>query len=201
MRSVGPALVEWEKRETLPEIGDVVLRPIRPDDERLYANFLAHVTPEDLRLRFFGVPQALSHETLVHLTRVDCMREMAFVAVVADGKKSGVNANTPATGDLLGVSRFAADSDRMHAEYAVIVRSDLKAHGLGWLLMRQLIDYATAAGIVELYGFVLAENVTMMRMCRELGFTIAADPGDPAERHVSLWLNASPVAGTRTPSR
>jgi acetyltransferase len=83
---------------------------------------------------------------------------------------------------------FAADPDYKRGEFAVLVQSDLKGHGLGWRLMQHLIDYARAEQLKELYGSVLAENTTMLKMCRELGFSIAAEPGDPSLRQVRLEL-------------
>ena len=181
--AVKPYPVEWEKLDTLPGVGGVLMRPIRPEDERLYETFLGHVTPGDLRLRLFAPRKELSHKFLARLTQIDYAREMAFVVLAET------------TGELLGVARFAADPDYERAEFAVIVRSDLKGHGLGWLLMRHLIDYAKATGIAEIYGSVLAENPTMLRMCRELGFAIRAEPGDLSVRRVSLnLLSGAPLA-------
>ena len=96
----------------------------------------------------------------------------------------------------MGVSRLAADPDHERAEYAVMVRSDLKGHGLGWLLMQHLVAYAKATGIAELFGSVLAENITMLKMCRELGFEVATEPGMPSERHVTLMLGEKELPPT-----
>ena len=71
------------------------------------------------------------------------------------------------------------DADYDRGEYAILVRSDLKGHGLGWLLMQLLIEYARAEGIRAIEGQVLAENTSMLKMCRELGFEISHDPDDP----------------------
>jgi len=51
-----------------------------------------------------------------------------------------------------------------------LVRSRLKGHGLGWLLMQRVIDYAKEKGLRRVYGDVLKENTTMLQMCAELGF-------------------------------
>jgi acetyltransferase len=101
---------------------------------------------------------------------------MAFVAV---GKESG---------ELLGVARFIADPDYVKGEYAILVRSDLKGHGLGWRLMQHLIAYARAEKLNELYGSVLAENMTMLKMTRELGFRVEPEPGDATVRRVVLEI-------------
>jgi len=51
-----------------------------------------------------------------------------------------------------------------------------------------LIDYAVAEGLKSLSGQVLAENTTMLAMCRELGFKVKADPSDAGIELVSLDL-------------
>src|SRR4030081_4038081 len=83
-----------------------------------------------------------------------------------------------ATGKVLGVVRLHRDPARESGEYAVLVRSALKGHGLGWLLMSRMIEYARSEGLALIHGQVLAENTTMLAMCVELGFTVAADPAE-----------------------
>jgi acetyltransferase len=176
--SIRPYPSQWQTDTAVAGIGPVRLRPIRPEDEALYQEFFAAVTAEDQRLRFFGVGPRLSHGFLARFTQIDYAREMAFVAVAH------------ATGSLLGVARFIADPDYTRGEYAILVRSDLKGRGLGWRLMQYLIEYARSEGLRELYGSVLAENATMLRMCRELGFAVATEPGDPTLRRVVLGLGS-----------
>ena len=71
------------------------IRPIRPDDEALLQAFTRRLTPEDVRMRFFGPMRELSHEMAARLTQIDYDREMAFLLL--DGE------------ELLGVGRLAAD--------------------------------------------------------------------------------------------
>jgi acetyltransferase len=100
----------------------------------------------------------------------------------------------PPSGEMLGVGRVHLLSNSATAEYAVLVRSDLKGRGLGWLLMQKLIEYARSEGIQELRGEVLAENSTMLRMCAELGFDLAESPADPSVRIVTLPIEPATVA-------
>ena len=51
-----------------------------------------------------------------------------------------------ATGKMLGVVRLHADANYDSGEYAVLVRSEMKGHGLGYLLMQMIIEYARAEG-------------------------------------------------------
>ncbi len=174
--SIRPYPSQWQTEAEVAGVGPVRIRPILPEDEPLYQAFFAAVTAEDHRLRFFGAGPRLSHGFLARLTQIDYAREMAFVAAAQ------------ATGALLGVARFIADPDYTRGEYAILVRSDLKGRGLGWRLMQFLIEYARSEGLRELYGSVLAENTTMLQMCRELGFAVEAEPGDPSLRRVVLTL-------------
>lgn len=79
------------------------------------------------------------------------------------------------SGALLGVVRLHADANYESGEYAILIRSDLKGHGLGWLLMQLMVEYARSEGIRTIKGQVLRENTMMLEMCRELGFRIASD--------------------------
>jgi acetyltransferase len=181
--AIAPYPSDWEKAITIGDLDGIFLRPIKPEDEALYAEFMAHVTESDRRLRFLAPMKSLSFGFLARLTQIDYAREMAFVALDQQ------------SGTLLGVARYAADPDLARAEYAVLVRSDFKGRGLGWALMSHLIAHARARGIGVLHGDVLAENITMLRMCAELGFEIKVVSDDPTMRVVVLPLDREARAG------
>ena len=81
-----------------------------------------------------------------------------------------------ASGELAGIARLAADPDHETAEYGLLVRSDLQGHGLGWALLRQLVDYAASDGLAKLEGIILRENTKMLAMCRKFGFAMTRHP-------------------------
>ena len=151
------------------------VRPIRPADVSLYPDFFDRMDKEDMRLRFFSLSKHFSDKLLIRLTQLDYDREMAFVALDRDGS-------------LCGVARIFADPDHETAEYALLVRSDLKGQGLGWALLRHLVDYAKVDGLKRIDGMVLSENASMLKMCREFGFQHAIDRSDPGIVKVSLDL-------------
>jgi len=74
------------------------------------------------------------------------------------------------------------------AEYAILVDHALSERGLGSMLMQRIIDYARSRGIREIYGEVLQENDSMLKLCRALGFTVKRSADDPGILHVSLAL-------------
>jgi len=84
--------------------------------------------------------------------------------------------------------RLHIDANFEAGEYAVLVRSDLKGQGLGWKLMELMIEYARSEGLRRIEGEVLAENTSMLEMCRELGFESIPLADEPALRLVKLSL-------------
>ena len=165
---------EWERSSQLRDGTPIRFRPVRPEDEPLYPPFLRQIAPADLRLRFFAPQKDFSHTAIARFTQIDYARAMAFLAI------------DEASGDMLGVGRLHIMAHSDTAEYAVLVRSDMKGRGLGWLLMQMLIDYARHEGITTIRGEVLADNTTMLRMCSELGFEIVENPDDSQIRIVTL---------------
>ena len=93
---------------------------------------------------------------------------MAFIAVDAQQ-------------NTLGVARLVRDPDNVEAEFALMVRSDLKGRGLGRLLMQALLDYAAARGTRRLVGYVLRENQAMLTLLKPLGFELRPDEHEPSE--------------------
>ncbi|WP_406856503.1 bifunctional acetate--CoA ligase family protein/GNAT family N-acetyltransferase [Alsobacter sp. KACC 23698] len=178
--AIRPYPKEWERELTLKDDWRVFVRPVRPEDEPLYADFFQKVTPEDLRLRFFAKVKDFSHAFVARLTQLDYARAIAFAAL--DRK----------TGELLGVVRLHSDANHDTGEYAILLRSDLKGRGLGWALMRLMIDYAKADGLKSVHGQILRENTTMLAMCAALGFEAHADPDDRDIKTAVLDLTRVP---------
>ncbi len=82
--------------------------------------------------------------------------------------------------------RLHADANYESGEYAILLRSDLQGHGLGWRMMDWIIRYARAEGLHRIKGQVLRENVRMLKMCRELGFTVTPAASENDVLDVSL---------------
>jgi acetyltransferase len=176
--AIRPYPSEWVRHMQLRDGTAILARPVRPEDEPLYGPFFAAVTPTDLRLRFFAPIKDFSHSFIARLTQIDYARAMAFVAI------------DEASGAMLGVVRLHADANYVSGEYAILIRSDMKGHGLGWSLMQLMIEYARSEGIRTITGQVLRENAMMLDMCRQLGFHIASDPQEPSSVIVTLQLSA-----------
>ncbi|TBW37200.1 GNAT family N-acetyltransferase [Siculibacillus lacustris] len=174
--AIRPYPKEWERETRLKDGREVLMRPIRPEDEALYADFFTEVTPEDLRLRFFAPIKDFNHAFLAKLTQLDYERAIAFAAIEKE------------SGKLLGAVRLHADPDHVTGEYAILLRSNLKGQGLGWKLMRLMIEWAKADGITAVKGEILRENRVMIQMCEALGFKVKSSPDDESIAVVTLMI-------------
>jgi GNAT superfamily N-acetyltransferase len=158
--------------------GSLLLRPIRPEDAPQHVEFFARLDPDDVRLRFFSAMRELQPSQLARLTQIDYDRAMAFIATRrdSDGKP-----------ETLGVVRAIADPDNQQAEFAILVRSDLKGRGLGAILFQKLIDYFRSRGTVEIVGEALSENSGVQQLVRRFGGVARPSP-EPGMADLSIKL-------------
>lgn len=161
--AIRPYPTELEEGAWLKDQSHVLLRPIRPEDEPAHKQFVLKVSDEDRYKRFFADVGELGHEELARMTQIDYDREMAFVAVGQDG---------PFDQQILGVVRAISNPDLSDAEFAILVRSDLKGLGLGKLMMEKIVRYARERGIGQLSGMTMPSNRGMINLAKRLGFKI-----------------------------
>jgi acetyltransferase len=166
----------WERHIILPDGSGIFVRPIKPDDQQLYAKFFELETPDDIRFRFFGPVKRRDPAFFSRFTNIDYATAMAFIAL------------DESSGDMLGVARLHDDASDGSGEYAIVVRSDHKSHGLGWHLMQILIEYGRAKKLRAIKGQVLYENKAMLHMCRDFGFSISPAPNAADVCNVELKL-------------
>jgi acetyltransferase len=180
-----------ELAETLDWHGEsIVLRPIRPEDEPQHRAFVEQLEPADLRLRFFYVRRELPRSELARLTQIDYAREMAFIAV---------RRATDGTEHTLGVVRASADPDNVDAEFAIVVRSDLKGQGLGHVLLAKMVAYLCRQGTQRMVGYVMHENLPMRQLALAQGFVVDAAGSDADTLRVVLELQRD-GAGAASPA-
>jgi len=139
---------------------EVMLRPIRPEDEPLEHQMLTTLSEETLRGRFFQVIRNITHEMLIRYCNIDYDREMAIVGEVREGDKRRI----------IGIGRLIIEPDFKKGEFAVVVHDDYQGKGLGYKLVDMMIGVAQEKELEKIYGIVLTDNRAMLRICEELGF-------------------------------
>jgi acetyltransferase len=123
--------------------------------------------------------RSVSQALLDKLIHYDPTRAMAFIAIDEQSQK------------MVGVVRLHDDTNGQNAEFAILVRSRLKDHGVGWLLMKHMIEFSKHKDLKTVRGQVLSDNSRMLAMCAELGFHITDDPGDPGVKTVTLPMRTA----------
>ena len=160
--AIRPYPHELEQTVELKDGSQCLFRPILPEDEPLLKLFIDQVTKEDLYYRYFSEINEFSHDDLANMTQIDYDREMAFVAVRQ--KNDGP--------EIIGVTRALSDPDNIDAEFAVLVRSDLKGLGLGSELLEKMIQYTRSHGLTRLTAVTMPNNRGMIGLAKKLGFSI-----------------------------
>ncbi len=159
---------------------DVLIRPIKPEDEMAHHEFFSHINPEDIYFRFFRAVNNFTHSQMAHFTQIDYDREMAFIAV----KK-----NSEGNDETIAVTRVVSDADNIEAEFAIIVRSDMQKKGVGKKLMSKTIEYCREHGTKRLLAHTLANNFPMQKLAKSFGFVKVENNNDPQTVSLRLELN------------
>ncbi|MFG1345089.1 bifunctional acetate--CoA ligase family protein/GNAT family N-acetyltransferase [Xanthobacter autotrophicus DSM 431] len=175
--AIKPYPAGQERILDLTDGSTVRLRPIRPEDEPGLVEVVHRSDPQDVRMRFLGSVKDFPHLMAARLSQIDYDREMAYVAVEESG-------------DICGVVRIIADPDDEAAEYAIMVRSDMKGKGLGYRLMTEILTHARKRGLSKVFGDVLRENGPMLHLAEDLGFKVGPSSDDPTVMRVVLDLAA-----------
>src|SRR5208283_448882 len=151
----------------LKDGNEVILRPIRPEDEPMELEFIKGLSTETSRYRFFQIIKDLPHDALVRFCNIDYDREMAFIAETTDtdGERAPQRIE-------IGVSRLILDPNRRRGEIAVVIADKFQGKGLGTKLVDMLIEVARDKGVEALYGVIMSGNMAMIRLCEKLGFAI-----------------------------
>ncbi len=145
---------------------EVLLRPIRPEDEPLERDMLSTLSEESLRGRFFQVIRKIPHEMLTRFCNIDYDREIAIVAEIREQDQRR----------FIGIGRLIMDPDFRNSEFAVVVHDEYQGTGLGYKLIDSLIGIAQERNLQHIHGDVLSENKRMLRVCEKLGFTAEGGP-------------------------
>jgi acetyltransferase len=179
---IRPYPAQYVSRWKMKDGREVLMRPIRPEDEPLMTRFHESLSAQTVYLRYFhmeAVSSRVAHERLLRKCFIDYDREMALVAEymdVAAGRR-----------EILGVGRLSRQRDREKGEVAVLVTDGAQHLGLGTELLRRLIEIARDEKFRSIDAHILAENVGMRGLANRFGFVVERSE-DPAEISAVLTL-------------
>ncbi|WP_276375524.1 bifunctional acetate--CoA ligase family protein/GNAT family N-acetyltransferase [Corallococcus exercitus] len=153
---------------TLKNGEQLLVRPIRPEDEPAMGRFHQALSEQTVFMRYAGLmklSQRVAHERLARICFNDYAREMALVAVrpSPDGKGGG---------EILAVGRLTRLRGTKDAEFAITVSDPAQRLGLGTELLRRLVEVGRDWGLRRIVADILARNRGMQAVSKKLGFTL-----------------------------
>ncbi len=157
----------------------VLIRPIRPEDEPALAKFHEGLSDRSVYLRYFHMEklsERVAHERLLRKCFIDYDREMALVA-----ESTGADPR-----EILGIGRLTKASGTAQGEVAVLVADDHQKEGIGTELLRHLIGIARDEKLRSLEANLLAENAGMSALGAHFGFISQPSPN---ASHLRTVLN------------
>jgi acetyltransferase len=170
--AIRPYPIHLVKPWTMKDGKDVVIRPIRPEDEPLMIEFHKKLSERSVYLRYFQplkLTQRTSHERLTRACFIDYNREMALVA---EGK------NQAGEAEILAVGRLSKLHGRDEAELAAVANDTAQHKGLGTELYRRLIEFARDEKLKLVVSNMLPENREMRALCVRHGFKMFSNLED-----------------------
>jgi acetyltransferase len=160
--AIRPYPEEYIRDGRLKDGRNVLLRPIRPEDEPLWHQLLKNCSQRSIWLRFRYLFKETTHEMATRFCFVDYDRTMAIVAEREVGGER----------QLIGVARLVADADHSKAEYAVLVADDWQMLGLGNLLTDFCFEICGSWGIHRVYAETTADNGPMQSILHRHNFQL-----------------------------
>ncbi len=160
--AIRPYPEEYVHSTTLNDGTDILLRPIRPEDEPMWHTMLAECSRESIWFRFRYVFKETDHKMATRFCFIDYDRE---IGIVAELEKGGER-------KLLGVGRLVADADHRDAEYAVLVADAYQGNGLGSVLTDYCLEICENWGVRRVVAETAPENTRMIGIFKRRGFDL-----------------------------
>lgn len=164
---ISPYPNQYESTFVCEGVGELFIRPIRPEDAPLLIDLFETLSPQSVYFRFFGHLKRLPHSMLARFTQIDYDREIALVAL-----------SESESGDkILGAVRVITEINSRMSEFAIVVGDPWQGKGIAAALFSRCLSIAKEHGIKKIWGMVLPENIHMLNLGKKLGFNITRMPG------------------------
>ncbi len=153
---------KYVKTERLNDGTQIILRPIKPEDEPLWLELLGSCSKEAIYSRFRYNFHFDSHEIATQFCYIDYAREIAIVAeIMEEGKRK-----------LIGVGRMIADPDHEIAEYAVLITDNWQRKELGVMFTEYCLEIAKQWELKTFYAQTTKDNQAMIAVFKKMEFRI-----------------------------
>ena len=170
---IRPYPMQYVRPWTMKNGTEILIRPIRPEDEPMVVKFHETLSDRSVYLRYLHMlklSQRVAHERLTRICFIDYDREMALVA----------ERKNPDTGqpEIIAVGRLRKTQGIREAEFAIIVSDEYQGQGLGSELLGRIVEVARTEDVGKVVADILPDNLNMQRTAQKLGFKLDRKPDD-----------------------
>jgi len=159
---ISPYPKKYETLWTLRNGQEVLLRPIKPEDEPLWLEMFQSFSEESIRYRFFQLLKDTPHEVRVRYCNIDYDREIAIVAELSEENRKRI----------LGVGRLSIEPDGKSGELAFIIGDQWQGQGLGTKVVDYVLEIAKDMGVETVYAIMLPDNRRALNLTKKMGFKL-----------------------------
>jgi len=153
---------ELATTKTLKDGQELVLRPIKPEDEPMWMELLGSCSKESIYSRFRYNFHFDSHEVATQFCYIDYARE---IAIVAEVEENGVK-------KLVGVGRLISDLDHESVEYAILITDAWQKKELGTIITDYCVEIAKQWNVKRIAAETTKDNQAMISVFKKLGFKV-----------------------------
>jgi acetyltransferase len=141
---------------------NVLLRPIRPEDEPFLVELFKTFSERTMRFRFFKAIKEISHKTLATYCNVDYDREIAIVAELTEnGEKK-----------IIGMVRLVVEADGESGEVAVVVGDPWQNKGIGTKMIEKIIEISRDMKLKRIFGEIISKNTKIIHILYKTSFEV-----------------------------
>jgi acetyltransferase len=158
---ISPYPKKYEMPWKLRNGQEVLLRPIKPEDEPMWLEMFQSFSEESIRYRFFQMLKDTPHEVRVRYCNIDYDREIAIVAESSEDHKR-----------ILGVGRLSIEPDGKTGELAFIIGDKWQGQGLGTKMVDFVLEIAKEMRVETVYAIMLPDNRRALNLTKKMGFKL-----------------------------
>jgi acetyltransferase len=158
---ISPYPKKYETQWKLRNGQEVLLRPIKPEDEPMWLEMFQSFSEESIRYRFFQLLRDTPHEVRVRYCNIDYDREIAIVTELNEGKRR-----------ILGVGRLSIEPNGKSGELAFIIGDQWQGQGLGTKVVDYVLEIAKEMGVETVYAIMLPDNQRALNLTKKMGFKL-----------------------------
>lgn len=153
---------EWEITQPCGDDDQVVLRPVRPTDERSLREFF-HALPHHAHyVRFISAMRVFPQRNLQDLLNIDFEKKISVVAVTGP-----VGAEK-----VVALGRYVLDEDTNFAEVDFAVRQGWQSKGVATYMLNHLVKIALSKHIAGFVAYVDLENQAAPAVFHNTGYVV-----------------------------